>query len=96
SRQELLDMGLRGNTLLNVGQGAKVLEIVDEQSEQVFKHLVEYSKAMSFLPAPDSLDNEDSNSISLTDLTAHLEKQNGDKRHTDNALQTRLFRKSLD
>ncbi|MCJ0803582.1 DUF3320 domain-containing protein [Vibrio vulnificus] len=96
SRQELLDMGLRGNTLLNVGQGAKVLDIVDEKSEQVFKHLVEYSKTMSFLPAPDSLDNEDSNSISLTDLTAHLEEKNGDKRHTDNALQTRLFRKSLD
>ncbi|WP_318139021.1 DUF4011 domain-containing protein, partial [Vibrio sp. 2091] len=51
---------------------------------------------MSFLPAPDSLDNEDSNSISLTDLTAHLEETNGDKRHADNALQTQLFRKSLD
>ncbi len=31
SRQELLDMGLRGNTLLNVGKGAKILDIVDEK-----------------------------------------------------------------
>ncbi|MCV5990396.1 DUF4011 domain-containing protein, partial [Escherichia coli] len=53
-------------------------------------------KTMSFLPAPDSLEKEDSNSISLTDLTAHLEETNGDKRHADNALQTQLFRKSLD
>ncbi|GAK19164.1 DNA helicase related protein [Vibrio sp. JCM 19053] len=96
SRQELLDMGLRGNTLLNVGKGAKILDIVDEKSEQVFKHLVEDSKTMSFLPAPDSLEKENSNSISLTDLTAHLEETNGDKRHADNALQTQLFRKSLD
>ena len=35
SRQELLDMGLRGNTLLNVCKGAKTLDIVDEKSEQV-------------------------------------------------------------
>ncbi|WP_139685829.1 DUF3320 domain-containing protein [Vibrio tasmaniensis] len=96
SRQELLDMGLRGNTLLNVGKGAKTLDIVDEKSEQVFKLLVGESKTMSFLSAPDSLDTEDNKSISLTDLTTHLEERNGDKRHSDNALQTQLFRKSLD
>ncbi|PMG64365.1 DUF3320 domain-containing protein [Vibrio lentus] len=96
SRQELLDMGLRGNTLLNVGKGAKILDIVDEKSEQVFEYLVDESKMMSFLPAPDSLDTEESKSISLTDLTTHLEEQNGDKRHSDNALQTQLFRKPLD
>ncbi|WP_282175497.1 DUF4011 domain-containing protein [Vibrio nereis] len=96
SRQELLDMGLRGNTLLNVGKGAKILDIVDEKSEQVFEHLVEESKMMSFLPAPDSLDTDDSKSISLADLTTHLEEVNGDKRHADNALQTQLFRKALD
>ena len=44
SRQELLDMGLRGNTLLNVGNGAKVLDIVDEKSDQVFEYLVGESK----------------------------------------------------
>ncbi|EOA6551733.1 hypothetical protein ACH7VL_001569 [Vibrio vulnificus] len=32
SRQELLDMGLRGNTLLSLGTGALVLDIVDEKS----------------------------------------------------------------
>ena len=95
SRQELLDMGLRGNTLLNVCKGAKTLDIVDEKSEQVFELLVEGSKTMSFLPAPDSLDADDSKSISLADLTTHLEETNGDKRHADNALQTQLFRKAL-
>ena len=96
SRQELLDMGLRGNTLLNVGNGAKVLDIVDEKSDQVFEYLVGESKMMSFLPAPDSLDTEGSKSISLTDLTNHLEEKHGNKRHVDSALQTKLFRKQLD
>ena len=96
SRQELLDMGLRGNTLLNVGKGAKVLDIVDEKSDQVFEYLVGELKTMSFLSVPDSLDTEDSKSISLSDLTRHLEDKNGDKRHSDSALQTQLLRKSLD
>lgn len=29
SRQELLDMGLRGNTLLSLGKGSRVLDIID-------------------------------------------------------------------
>ncbi|SMY31658.1 ATP-dependent RecD-like DNA helicase [Photobacterium malacitanum] len=96
SRQELLDMGLRGNTLLNVGKGAKVLDIVDEKSDQVFEYLVGELKTMSFLPIPESLDTEDSKSISLIDLTRHLEYKNGNKRHSDKFLQTQLFRKVLD
>ncbi len=96
SRQELLDMGLRGNTLLNVGKGAKILDVIDEESKQVFDLLVNKSEVMSFLSVPDSLDTDDSKSISLTDLTAHLAETNGDKRHADKALQTQLFRKTLD
>ncbi len=67
-----------------------------KKSEQVFEYLVEESKTMSFLPAPDSLETEDNKSISLSDLTRHLEEKEGIKRHTDSALQTQLFRKSLD
>lgn len=48
SRQELLDMGLRGNTLLHVGKGDKILDIVDEKSEQMFELLVRESKMWTF------------------------------------------------
>lgn len=95
SRQELLDMGLRGNTLLSLGKGAKVLEIVDERSCQVYETLVDKHKAMKFLPAPSELE-EDEAPLTLTDLTQHLESSNGGKRHQDNALQTQLFTRALD
>jgi very-short-patch-repair endonuclease len=95
SRQELLDMGLRGNTLLSLGKGSKVLDIVDEKTEQVFDLLVEQSKTMSFIPAPDALDTEESKSISLKELIDHLEDKTGEKRHGDTALQTQLFKKPL-
>lgn len=87
SRQELLDMGLRGNTLLSLGKGAKVLEIVDERSSQVFETLVNKHKPMKFLPAPNELEDDDS-ALTLSDLTSHLENNSGGKRHQDNALQT--------
>jgi len=96
SRQELLDMSLRGNTLLSLGKGTKILDVVDEKTEQVFELLVEQSKTMSFLPAPNELDTEESQSISLKELTSHLEEKSGTNRHCDAALQTQLFRKPLD
>ncbi|MDO6496810.1 DUF3320 domain-containing protein [Photobacterium sanguinicancri] len=96
SRQELLDMGLRGNTLLSLSKGAKVLDIVDEKTGQVFDLLVEQSKTMSFLPAPNALETEESKLISLKELTDHLEEQRGEKRHADASLQTQLFKKALD
>ncbi|WP_241909651.1 DUF3320 domain-containing protein [Vibrio breoganii] len=95
SRQELLDMGLRGNTLLSLGKGAKVLDIVDEKSSQVFDTLVRKNKAMKFLPIPDDLEDEES-SMLLSDLEDHLQGKVGTKRHEDTALQTQLVRKNLD
>ncbi|CAM4177669.1 DUF3320 domain-containing protein [Vibrio neonatus] len=95
SRQELLDMGLRGNTLLSLGKGAKVLEIVDEKSSQVFDTLVNKSREMKFIAAPDALEDENS-PLLLSELTEHLQGSVGDKRHEDNSLQTQLFRRSLD
>ncbi|PMH46123.1 hypothetical protein BCU68_08600 [Vibrio sp. 10N.286.49.B3] len=97
SRQELLDMGLRGNTLLSLpNRGAKILDIVDEKSEQVFDLLVEQSRTMSFLAAPSALENESDRSVSLEELTEYLEEESGHKRHNDNAMQTSLFKKTLD
>ncbi|OBT13373.1 hypothetical protein A9264_06815 [Vibrio sp. UCD-FRSSP16_10] len=95
SRQELLDMGLRGNTLLSLGKGAKVLDIVDERSSQIFDILVSKNKTMKFLPAPDKL-KDDEVPLQLSALTEHLQGQVGEKRHEDAALQTQLFSHSLD
>lgn len=101
SRQELLDMGLRGNTLLSLGRGAKVLEIVDEKSSSVFDALVEQGKTMAFLAAPEVLrksqdEQEPKKTVSLEELTAHLEQKKGESRHNDTGLQTQLFSKPLD
>ncbi|WP_158174841.1 DUF3320 domain-containing protein [Grimontia hollisae] len=96
SRQELLDMGLRGNTLLSLGKGARVLDIVDEKSIQVFETLVNAQKPMTFAPAPSALDKEDGEALTIAQLKSHLEQQAGDKRHDDNELQTALFKKALE
>lgn len=37
ARLELLDMGLRGNSLLHFRAGAKNLEILDERSLEIFR-----------------------------------------------------------
>ncbi|MGR5338901.1 DUF4011 domain-containing protein [Vibrio astriarenae] len=95
SRQELLDMGLRGNPLLSIGKGAKVLEIVDEKSAQVYDTLVGRNRPMTFLAAPECLEDEE-NALVLTELEAHLEQKSGGKRHEDSALQTQLFQDKLD
>ena len=52
SRQELLDIGLRGNTLLNFNPRVNSLNIIDELSSQVYSILVEKQTTMSFLPLP--------------------------------------------
>lgn len=96
SRQELLDMGLRGNTLLSLGRGSKVLEIVDEKSVQIFDSLVEQAKTMHFLPAPNALAKDDEKSIPIPELTQYLAEQKGDKRHQDIGLQTQLLQKPLE
>lgn len=97
SRLELLDMGLRGNTLLHFKHGARTLEIVDEKAEQVFEYLVEKRKAMSFLPVPQDLLKEDEReAYGNLPLPSIFEERFGDKRHEDNKLQTRLGSDALD
>jgi len=99
SSKELLDMGLRGNTLLSFNKSAKTLEIVDEKSAQIFDLLVEKKKAMNFLPIPSSLDDEDadeSSGLTLKALQTHLEESKGDDRHLDASLQTALTVRKLE
>ena len=96
SRRELLDMGLRGNTLLHFRIGAKNLEVVDEISSEVFKILVAQQKAMSFIPVPDALVDEDDKVDDSLPLPEILEEKHGSDRHTDTRLQTKLTADSLD
>ena len=92
SRSELLDMGLRGNTLLNFRPGAKTLAVIDEKSREVFQILVAERKLMAFIPVPASLEDE-SDAQALPKI---LEDQYADSRHTDTRLQTKLSADALD
>lgn len=102
ARQELLDMGLRGNPLLNVQKNRKYLEIVEERSGDVFRILVEDRKSMSFLPLPEELEPEDADgdpetkAQPLPSLVDYLDAKVGDNRFQDRYLQTRLPAEKLD
>lgn len=94
SRQELLDIGLRGNTLLHFKPRAHSLSIIDEVSKEIYKILVENQRTMSFLPIPKGmLNNEENISEALPEL---LEEKLGTNRHSDNKLQTKLNQDQLD
>ncbi|WP_420554281.1 DUF3320 domain-containing protein [Neptuniibacter marinus] len=96
ARLELLDMGLRGNTLLHFRQNAKTLEVVDEVSAEVYRIFVEQNKAMTFSAVPDSLVDEDDQVDNSQPLPALLEEMYGSGRHVDTKLQTKLTTEKLD
>ena len=93
SRKELLDLGLR-NSLLNFRPNARSLEVVDELHAEVYRTLVNESKAMSFLPIPESkageAENYDELEIDFDELYGESSEENTlATRHTDSKLQTR-------
>jgi hypothetical protein len=98
ARKELLDMGLRGNTLLHFKSGSKNLEIVDEKSTEIYKILVDQQKSMTFLPLPEELykEEEDNENIGTFTLPKLLEEKHGSSRFTDTKLQTKLKPDKLD
>jgi DNA polymerase III delta prime subunit/very-short-patch-repair endonuclease len=103
ARLELLDMGLRGNTLLNLRQTANTLPVVDEISGEVYRILVQEQRGMSFLPVPEKDDGNDKGSDEAAaddeqqlSLPEQLEAMYGEARHTDTRLQTRLGNDALD
>lgn len=96
ARIELLDMGLRGNTLLHLRPGAKNLEVIDEISHEVYQILVEQQKAMTFAAIPDELVTEDDKIDDTQPLPKLLEVMYGGSRHTDTKLQTKLIDSTLD
>ena len=82
ARKELLDLGLR-NPLINYRLSrARGVEIVDESPPDVYRILVQESKVMSFLPKPES-EEEDNLQLFEDD-----EVETDPARHTDNKLQT--------
>lgn len=95
SRQELLDLGLRGNSLLHfrVNRADSVL-IFDEISEEIFKILVEGQRKMSFLPLPKNLQTHTEEEGEL--LPEIIEEHLDENRHTDTRLQTRMSAEQLD
>lgn len=94
SRQELLDIGLRGNTLLHFKPRSESLTIVDEISVEIFNILITEQKLMSFLPIPKGKEN---NNIEIFDQLPDLFSEDLDpKRHTDTRLQTKLNQDQLD
>ena len=81
ARAELLDLGLR-NPLINYKLlKARGVEIVDESPPDVYRILVQDSKAMSFLPKAES--EEDDNFLFDNDGV-----EDDPNRYTDNKLQT--------
>ena len=105
TRKELLDLSMRNrllNTPLNQSRSSR-LDVVDELSEQVFRHLVTDGKTMSFLPVPEK-DGGEENSDEQMSLLAQPEDEGQDEeqeengialRHTDDKLQTKLKSEQL-
>lgn len=98
-KEKLLDLGLRGNSLLHFApRGKKHIDIVEEKSEAIFNLLVQSEKKLAFLPAPEiSVETEHYDSdIHLPTLNEYLIQSKGDARFTDLLLQTKLGPEELD
>lgn len=98
SRQSLLDLSTR-NRLLSLprkNKNARIVEVVDELSSEIFRILVKESRSMSFLGAKEKKDADDAGE-KPSDF-GYLEQPEDDeadergiaKRHSDLRLQTRL------
>lgn len=98
ARLELLDMGLRGNTLLNLRHTAATIPVVQEQSEHVFRLLVLEQRALRFLPVPEgeqALDDQ-SGEQQAGPLGQQALADQDSEQVSDTRLQTRLSESALD
>jgi len=102
ARTELLDLSAR-NRLLNVprfSKSAKTIDIVDEQSSEVFRILVSEGKAMTFLAGAKGRDTKDGDAgEELIELALPDDDNRDDSgklvRHGDTKLQTRMTPNAL-
>ena len=97
ARTELLDLSAR-NRLLNIprsARSAKTLEVIDEQSREVFRLLVRDQRPFTFLPGRSASDLQ---ATEIEDEISELAQPEDDEfdergiatRHADTKLQTRL------
>ncbi len=96
ARRELLDLTTR-NRLLNTSRSrtrSSRLEIIDEKSDEVCRHLVTEGKAMSFLPVPEEEqaedDGDEERGLLFQPEEDELDENGLAARHVDNKLQTGL------
>ncbi|WP_421368628.1 DUF3320 domain-containing protein [Agrobacterium tumefaciens] len=102
ARTELLDLSAR-NRLLNVprfSKSAKTVDIVDEQSSEIFKILVVDGKAMTFLAGAKGREQKDGDpSEELIELALPDDDDRDESgklvRHSDTKLQTRMTPNAL-
>ncbi|MDA2933977.1 DUF3320 domain-containing protein [Acidobacteria bacterium AH-259-D05] len=89
ARQDLLDLSLR-NTLINFRMlKSKGLEIIDELPIEIYRHLVQEERAMSFLPAKEETSGQPSEEklLFLIDQPDEDDSKTA-ARHRDDKLQT--------
>ena len=102
ARTELLDLSAR-NRLLNVprfSKSAKTIDIVDEQSAEIFRILVTEGKAMTFLAGAKGRESKDGDAADeLIELALPDDDDRDDTgrlvRHSDTKLQTRMTPNAL-
>lgn len=79
-RLQLLDLGLRGNTLLHFAPRAKAVHVVDEKSSQIFDVMVNNNKNMAFLPVPEVYgENDEESSGAEVEVTLGSTEENDDE-----------------
>jgi very-short-patch-repair endonuclease len=100
ARTELLDLSAR-NRLLNVprsGKAARVVEVVDEISSEIYRLLVEEARVFTFLAGRSAAGAGEGEQADDPDVVAELAQPEDDekdergiaRRHSDTKLQTRL------
>jgi hypothetical protein len=105
ARTELLDLSAR-NRLLNMprsGKSARILQVIDEQSAEIYRVLVRDNRTMTFLPGrtPEGApsENVDEGSGEIAEMAQPEDETVNDRgvlnRHADTKLQTRLTPPSL-
>ena len=93
SRQELLDLGIRGNSLLNFVPRAVSLTVQNASSSEIFKALVENQKNISFSPIPKEKKSTTTSEDQLPELFDEIPQNKGKGLAK---LQTKLLEDQLD
>ncbi len=95
TKNELFNMELRGNTLLSLGTGEKILEIIEGNTEVAFRRLVEQKKTMHFVPRTVEGDKNNLHALSLNELPLFLSGEPVENQ-AEGLFKTELSRKKLE